>query len=139
MAQRVKFIEKFPKQMELIFNDGSEYYAFFEKRFEEVSKELNLNNPSSKYNYRDWVHTSFKINKDGKPRKYYSAPQLQTKEARAKQKDQWGKYIENKRKLQEARRLQEQKLDDETYCKAIKILTENNVDLNRLNIRIKRS
>ena len=139
MAQsRVKYIETYPAQIERIFSSGEEYSTFLKQRFDEVTKQLDLFNPHSKFRYHNWKHSTIKLNKDGMPRKYNPASHLQTKKSRKKQQEKFKEYMERVKKEHEQRRLQKQKLDEETYVQAIKVLIENNIDLNRLDIRIKR-
>ena len=135
--QHVRYIEEYPEKMDVVMSN-ERYNLFFKKRFDEICKILDLFKPDSKYNYYDWKHKTTKINKDGTPRKYYGANHLQTKKSKEKQKLKFREHLEKVRKESEIRRLQKQKIDLETYKQAIKILIQHNIDLNRLDIKIKR-
>lgn len=92
----------------------------------------------SDYKYSDWKHQSIKLNKDGTPRKYYNPIHLHTKESREKQEIKFREYQERKKKEYQIRRLQRQQLEQDVYNKAIDVLLKNKIDLNLLDIRIKR-
>lgn len=137
VGQQIRYIEEYPEKIDVVLS-SEEYNIFSKKRFDEVCNTLDLFKPDSKYNYSDWKHKAIKLNKDGTPRKYYGAKHLQTKKSREKQRLKFNEHLERVRKENEIRRLQKQKIDLKTYEKAIKILIENEIDLNRLNIKIKR-
>lgn len=135
---KMLYVETFPSKIRKVFDSPEDYYKFFDERFSEVSKELDIYNPLSKYNYQSWKFSKVRLNKDGTPRKYFGAEHLQTKESRTKQKIKWEEYKERQREQSRIKSEQKEKLDKETYDRAIDVLLKNNVDLNRLDIRVKR-
>lgn len=137
MSNQVRYVEEFPKEINTIMSN-EEYNIFYRKRFDEVCIELQLFKPDSKYVYSDWKHKTIKLNKDGTPRKYYNANHLQTKKSIKKQKLKFKEYLEKSRKESQIRKIQNQKIGMDTYNQAIKILVKNNIDLNILDIKIKR-
>lgn len=136
--QRIRYIEKYPDKIDTIFNSNKEYNDFFKKRFKEVDGKLDFFGNNSMYKYDDWIHRTLKINKDGSIRKYYSAVHLQTKESRKKQIIKFREYLEKVRKEHETKRLQREQLKEDAYNNAIKVLIRNKIDLNLLDIRVKR-
>jgi len=133
MEHKVRYIEKFPEELNIVFDTREEYYKFFNERIDIVSKKLDFYNPNSKFRYDSWVHTSIKLNNDGSPRKYNPATHLQSKESKAKQKIKWKEYQERKKKDKELN----DELIKENHIKAIKILIDNNIDITKLKIEPK--
>jgi hypothetical protein len=136
--QKVRYIEEYPGKISREFSSGVEYNLFFKQRFDEVCVILDLFKSYSKYDYRDWKYHTIKLNKDGTPRKYFNPKHLQTKECREKQEIKFREYQERLKKEKEVKKQQKEQLDNDAYKEAIKILLKNKVDLNRLDIKIKR-
>lgn len=134
----IRYIEKYPVDMVKDFFSLDEYDAFKKERFDYICKKFDIYNPLSKFHYSDWKHESFRLNKDGMPRKYYNPVHLQTKESREKQCQKFKEYQEKLKSERVLKRQQKEQLDKEAYDKAIKLLIDNKIDLNRLNIRIKK-
>lgn len=130
MEQKVRYVEKFPEDLNILFDTREEYYKFFRERMDLVSRKLDFYNPNSKFRYDSWIHQSFKLNKDGSPRKYNPGVALQTPESRAKQKIKWKEYQEKKKHDKELN----DELIKENHRKALKILIDNNIDITKLKI-----
>lgn len=135
---KVRYIETFPDKIQIILESGDEYNNYIRQRVDDIYEKLDLGNPKSKYNYTDWKHKTVTLNKDGTVRKYFNPIHLQSPEVRKLQEEKFKEYQEKKRKEWEMKREQSKQLDKDTYDKAIKVLLENRVDLNRLDIRVKR-
>jgi len=136
-TKKKRYIEEFPDKIERDFT-YEEYYDFFKKRFNEVSERLDFCNPLSKYKYSDWKYKTFTLNKNGVPRRPYYPNQLMSSKVREKQQRKFQEYLQKKREEIRLRNKQEKALDEGTYAQAIKILIDNKIDLNRLDIRVKR-
>jgi hypothetical protein len=137
VQQRIRYTEKFPKEQEIVFNSGGEFNEFFNNRIEEVGELLgwyDKDNPNyQKYSFKDWIHSHVRLNKDGSPRKYNPASQLQTPESRAKQKVKWQEYQDRKKK----EKINNDELIKENYHKALQILVNNQIDITKLKIEPK--
>jgi hypothetical protein len=99
---KVKYIETFPEEMELVFDDAFQYHIFWEQRHSIVSKKLDFYNPLSKYKWDDWKYQRVTLKQDGTPRKKFYPKQLFTKNARDKQAKNFkafkkSQYEENQR------------------------------------------
>lgn len=92
VGQQVKYVETFPLQQELIFSDSHTYTQFYDKRFREVVGDGN--DWSEKF--KAWKYVSYKINKDGKPRKPIDPTWLQSPKSRKKQSIAWKNYLNAK-------------------------------------------
>lgn len=130
---KYRYVESAPDSIKQDFESYEAYHAFYLQRFDEVSKKIDLFT-----NYGAWKHGCITLNKDGLPRKYNAAKHLQTKESRQKQEIKFREYLDKKQAAAAARREQNIALDEKACSDAIKILLKNKIDLNRLDIRIKK-
>ena len=136
--QRIKYVESYPNKIDKTFESMGDYRTFYDKRFNEVTEKLELFIPNSRYHYYDWKHSSVKLNKNGEPRKYFNPTHLHTKKARAKQTIKFREYQEKRKKESQLKKQQKEQLDTGTYKSAIDLLLKNKIDLNRLDIKIKK-
>jgi hypothetical protein len=93
---RVRYIERSPEKLDMIFKNSEEFWTFYDKRCRFI---LDLYG-----NYDEWDREHFKITKKGKPRKYHYPKQLFTEEAKENQKKGWKKYLKKRLDVSEMRR-----------------------------------
>ncbi len=136
--QRIRYVESYPDKIDKTFQNMEKYYNFYNQRFKEVTEKLDFFNPASEYKYYDWKYNKFKLNKDGTPRKYFNPTHLHTPKARKQQEKKFKEYQEKLKKERDLKRKQKEELDITTYNLAIAILLEHRIDLNRLDIKIKK-
>ena len=110
MQMRVRYIERSPEKLDMIFKNSKEFWTFYGKRCRSI---LDLYG-----NYDMWDREHFKITKKGKPRKYHYPKQLFTKKAKEKQKKSWERYINKvlmKNKLEQMRIIIKKENHQETF------------------------
>jgi len=91
----VRYIEIKPIQQTLEFESGEAYQEFFNKRINEI---LDYTYPNNLNFYEYFVYSRVLINKNGTPRKPIDPKWLHTKKAHKKQKENWTKYCERRKK-----------------------------------------
>jgi len=89
---RIKYLEEKPVKQIIVFEDNIDYYKFFDKKFNEIFELYGMDYKNK------WVHSSFKIKKNGEPAQHNHKPQhLWTKKAQANQKKGFAEYVERRK------------------------------------------
>lgn len=125
---KVRYIERFPKQREIVFNDSMDFWKFYDAYLTELS--------NNKIDYKLWDKEYFKINKDGKPRKYNPAKHLQTKKSRTKALLNFRKYQKNK--LKEIKKVRELIKQREEEIKKLLVSKGYNLDFIKIKVKTKK-
>ena len=97
MEKKILYIEKKPINREMIFNNKEEYHKFWNPYFNNILEEVYKIKKC--YDITDFYIYSFHLlNKDGSIRKYTYPSHLLTKKSRDKQKRNFLKYCEKRKK-----------------------------------------
>ena len=93
---KIRYIETKPIQQSIDFDDEMQWREFIDKRLKEVIDYTFANNV--KYNDYFEYHR-VRLNKDGTPRKHIDPSKwLRSEKAKKKQKKNWLKYCERRKK-----------------------------------------
>lgn len=93
---KIRYIEASPLKQVIEFEDREKYNEFMRNRIKEI---IDYTYPNNINYYEYFIYKSVHLNKDGNPRKEIDPTKwLMSKEAKEKQKENFAKYCEERKK-----------------------------------------